>query len=104
MFSKELLELDRNTVQYMIDEMQEEIDKKQEQLMQQEEQLSRQNQQISHQEEQLHRQNQQISQAKARQIAMLQNAMKNFNLTAEDAMDALGLPNEDREELMKKLL
>ena len=26
MFSKELLQLDRNTVQYMIDEMQEEID------------------------------------------------------------------------------
>lgn len=90
MFSKELLELDRNTVQYMIDEMQEEIDKKQEQLKQQ--------------EEQLHRQNQQISQAKARQLAMIQNAMKKFNLTAEDAMDALGLPNEDREELMKKLL
>ncbi|MBQ8558681.1 MAG: hypothetical protein IJ439_01660, partial [Tyzzerella sp.] len=32
MFSKELLELDRNTVQYMIDEMQDEIDSQKEQL------------------------------------------------------------------------
>lgn len=31
MFSKELLELDRNTVQYMIDEMQDEIDEQREQ-------------------------------------------------------------------------
>ena len=32
MFSKELAELDRNTVQYMIDEMQDEIDGMKEQL------------------------------------------------------------------------
>lgn len=32
MFSKELQELDRNTVQYMIDEMQEEIDEQQRKL------------------------------------------------------------------------
>ena len=35
MFSKELQELDRNTVQYMIDEMQEEIDGKQEEINEQ---------------------------------------------------------------------
>lgn len=35
MFSKELKELDRNTVQYMIDEMQEEIDGKQEEINEQ---------------------------------------------------------------------
>lgn len=35
MFSKELQELDRNTVQYMIDEMQETIDKQKEQLKEQ---------------------------------------------------------------------
>ena len=32
MFSKELLELDRNTVQYMIDEMQETIEKQKKEL------------------------------------------------------------------------
>lgn len=40
MFSKELLELDRNTVQYMIDEMQDEIDSQKEQIDEQKEQLA----------------------------------------------------------------
>ncbi len=40
MYSKELQELDRNTVQYMIDEMQETINQKNEQLNQKDEQLS----------------------------------------------------------------
>lgn len=39
MFSKELQELDRNTVQYMIDEMQEEIDGKQEEINEQRQKL-----------------------------------------------------------------
>lgn len=39
MFSKELLELDRNTVQYMIDEMQDEIDAQKVQLQEKDEQL-----------------------------------------------------------------
>ena len=40
MFSKELQELDRNTVQYMIDEMQEEIDGKQEEINEQRRKLN----------------------------------------------------------------
>ena len=39
MFSKELLELDRNTVKYMIDEMQDEIDSQKQQLKEKDEQL-----------------------------------------------------------------
>lgn len=39
MFSKELLELDRNTVQYMMDEMQEEIDEMQETIEKQAQEL-----------------------------------------------------------------
>ena len=39
MFSKELQQLDRNTVQYMIDEMQNEIDSQKEQLQEKDEQL-----------------------------------------------------------------
>ncbi len=38
-FSEELRILDRNTVQYMIDEMQETIDRQKEQLSQKDEQL-----------------------------------------------------------------
>ncbi len=43
MFSKELLELDRNTVQLMIDEMQDEIDSQRVQLQEQGEKLKEQN-------------------------------------------------------------
>ena len=39
-FSKELEELDKNTVQYMIDEMQDTIDAQKEQLSRKDEQLS----------------------------------------------------------------
>ena len=39
MFSKELLELDRNTVQFMIDEMQDEIDNQKVQLQEKDTQL-----------------------------------------------------------------
>lgn len=39
MFSKELLELDRNTVQFMIDEMQDEIDSQKVQLQEKDTQL-----------------------------------------------------------------
>ena len=40
MFSKELAELDRNTVQYMIDEMQDEIDGMQSEINGMKEQLN----------------------------------------------------------------
>lgn len=46
MFSKELLELDRNTVQLMIDEMQDEIDGQKAQLQEKDEQLQEKDEQI----------------------------------------------------------
>ncbi len=46
-FSKELAELDKNTVQYMIDEMQDTIDAQKEQLSQKDEQLSQKDEQLS---------------------------------------------------------
>ncbi len=64
MFSKELLELDRNTVQYMIDEMQDEIDAKKEQLAEQKEQLAEQEEQLAEQKEQLAEQKAQIKEQK----------------------------------------
>ena len=49
MFSKELLELDRNTVQLMIDEMQDEIDSQKVQLNEKDMQLNEQKEQIDSQ-------------------------------------------------------
>ena len=53
MFSKELRELDRNTVRYMIDEMQKELLQKDEQLSQKDEQLSQKDELLKQKDEQL---------------------------------------------------
>lgn len=45
-FSEELLELDRNTAQYMMDEMQEEIDRRREELDQKREELDQKNEEL----------------------------------------------------------
>ena len=131
MFSKELLEMDRNTVQYMIDEMQEEIDQSHKELIEQKEQLSQLNLQINQQEEQISQQNhklnlqeeqisqqthklnlqeEQISQqthklnqAHEKQIDMIRHVMHQLNLTADEALEALGIAVEEQEELKKKL-
>ena len=53
MFSKELLELDKNTVQYMIDEMQDTIDSQKETINSQQSRLEEQQGTISSQQHQL---------------------------------------------------
>ena len=68
MYSKELLEMDRNTVQYMIDEMQEEINQKKEELSQKDAQLK----QINAQLEQERREHQEAMERMQRQIQELQ--------------------------------
>ena len=96
-FSKELEELDKNTVQYMIDEMQDTIDAQKEQLNQKDEQLSQKDEQISQKDEQLSQKDEQIRQftrafiqdnldegiPKERILLKLQNR---FDLTAEKAV------------------
>ena len=53
MFSKELRILDRNTVQYMIDEMQEQLDKKNRIISHKDRQLSQRENQLSQKDKQL---------------------------------------------------
>ena len=62
LFSKELRELDRNTVQYMIDEMQEEIDASKKVIEEQGQQITEQGQQITEQGQQLTEQSKQLKQ------------------------------------------
>ena len=62
MFSEELRILDRNTVKYMIEEQQKEIDEYKEQLNQKDQQLSRQQNQLSQKDQQLSQKDQQLSQ------------------------------------------
>ena len=56
LFSKELQIMDRNTVQFMIDEMQDTIDNQAAQLAQKAEQLSQKDEQLSQKNEKLSRQ------------------------------------------------
>ena len=84
MFSKELLEMDRNTVKLMIDDMQKELEEKKkelgkldEQLNQQSEQLNQQSEQLNQQSEQLNQQSEQLSQ-KDEQIKKLQEELRNL--------------------------
>lgn len=60
MYSKELLEMDRNTVQYMIDEMQEEINQKDAQLNQINAQLEQERRQYQETLEKMQRQLQEL--------------------------------------------
>ena len=62
MYSEELRILDRNTVQLMIDEMQDEIDGQKKALLQRDEQLSQKDEQLSRQAQQLSRKDEQIEQ------------------------------------------
>ena len=71
MFSKELQELDRNTVQYMIDDMQDEINAQKELLNKKDNKLNAQKETIVEQEELLSKKDEEIEQLKC-QLARLQ--------------------------------
>lgn len=65
MFSEELLELDRNTTQLMIDEMQEEIEQKSAELGEKKEELEEKTQQLNEKKAELEEKRQQLSERKA---------------------------------------
>ena len=71
MFSKELQELDRNTVQYMIDDMQDEINAQKELLNKKDNELNAQKETIVEQEELLSKKDEEIEELKC-QLARLQ--------------------------------
>ena len=70
MFSEELRELDRNTVQYMIDEMQDEINKMENQIQRKDEELQQNREQLQQNKEQLQQSKEQLQQ-KDKQIEEL---------------------------------
>lgn len=74
-FSKELQILDKNTVQYMIDEQQKEIEKQQKTMEAQQEQLEEQREKMETQQEQIKEQREQIE-AQQEQIEAQQKQMK----------------------------
>ena len=74
MFSEELKILDRNTVQYMIDEMEAEIKEKSSQLREKDEQLQEKNDQLQEKDDQLQEKDRQL----AEQNFMLENVCRSL--------------------------
>ena len=64
MFSKELQELDRNTVHYMIDEMQNEINRMGSELQQRKEELEQKDEELQQRKEELEQKDEELQQSK----------------------------------------
>ena len=78
MFSEELRELDKNTVKYMIEEQQREIDIQKEELAQKEEKINQQVEKLLLKDEQLNQKDEKINQ-QAEEIAKLKKELERLN-------------------------
>ena len=97
LFSKELRELDRNTVQYMIDEMQEEIDASKKVIEEKEQQITEQGQQLEEKEQRITEQGLQLEEKEQRITEQEQQlAEKNRQLKQQELENQLyGLLSRD---------
>ena len=91
MFSKELYELDRNTVQYMIDEMQDTIDaqkdelnKQQDTIDAQKDELDKQQDTIETQKDELDKKNQTIEELHRKSIVGTINILQSLNISEQE--------------------
>ena len=88
MFSKELLELDRNTVKLMIDDMQKQIEEKDEQLNQKDEQLNQKDEQLNQKDEQIRELDEQLRQLDE-QIKQSEQEIQKMEETEKNNTDKL---------------
>ena len=109
MFSKELLELDRNTVQLMIDEMQDEINVQKKALKEQADQLEEKNarleeqaNQLEEKDEKLELQRKQLEQQECERLQMLRRVYAKLQ-DIEEIAQLTGCPVEEVEEAVKGL-
>ena len=93
MFSKELLELDRNTVKLMIDDMQKQIEEKdeeigcqREQLSQKDEQLNQKDEKLNQKDEELNQKDEQINQQSEQMIEMRKEIQRLQQLLDKNTM------------------
>ena len=88
MFSKELLELDKNTVQYMIDEMRETIDSQQKQLEEKQETIDSQQNQLEEKQGTINSQQNQLEE-KQETIDSQQNQLEETNRLLSQALEKI---------------
>lgn len=102
-FSEELRELDRNTVQYMIDLMQEDLDQKKERLEQLQQELEQHTQKLKQKNAELEQQSAKLEQQNAeleQQSAKLEQ--QNAELARQDEMIVRQKAQLEKERLLKK--
>ncbi len=91
MFSKELYELDKNTVQYMIDEMQNTIDAQKDELDKQKDELDKQKDELDKQKDELDRKTQTIEELNRKNDEMhAQSIISTINI-----LRSLNIPDEE---------
>ena len=81
-FSEELRIMDRNTVKYMVDQMQEEIDSQKQKLEQKDTQLKKKNTELEQKSVQLKQKDKQLSDQK-QEIEFLRRELQKLNQTTE---------------------
>lgn len=87
-FSEELLELDRNTAQYMMDEMQKEIDERKEELEQKREELNQKREELERKREELNQKKEELGQTRA-ELHMQTEKIKQQTATINQLTDRL---------------
>ena len=104
MFSKELYELDKNTVQYMMDEMQDTIDAQKEELEKQQGTIER----IEEEKEKIRQENEEIKkkQQEERENTIIKeiNLLRSFNVSEEKIVQRICDLHQINEEQIKKYL
>ena len=107
MFSKELYELDKNTVQYMIDEMQDTIDAQKEELGQQKEELGRQKEEIGQQQGVIDEQKEKINKMQEEQEKAIKGTidmLRNMHMSEPEIIQKIcGLYGINEEQVRKYL-
>ena len=104
MFSKELYELDRNTVQYMMDEQQERIDAQQEEIDAKQEEINAQRETIETQQETIESQKEMIAGMQEEAIKGTVHILRNVNIPEQEIITQICNQYRIREEEAKRYL
>ena len=102
LFSKELLELDRNTAQYMIDEMQEEIERKKKELEESTHELEERKRQLEESKSQLEENKFQLEESKS-QLEESKSQLKERDSQLAYQKDELNKKDELYQRALKKI-
>ena len=102
LFSKELRELDRNTVQLMIDEMQEELEQKRAELEKRKEEIKKQEKEAERQKEEIKKQKEEAKRRKA-EAEQQRNAAEAEKLRADRLEESEREKSEQLEQALRRI-